>query len=88
MGFDDGSGASARRVMLRCGVALMPAGDDGERRLALKGDYVLTRMSDETVMFRSVADADASFALSVDAVAQHVLEGRMALDGALPKKAR
>lgn len=87
MGFDDISGVSARRAQLRCGVALASTEEDGERRLASKGDYVLTRMSDDQVGFRALSGTGV-FTLSVDAVAQHVLEGRMTLDGALPRKVR
>lgn len=85
MGFDDGQDVATRRALLKCGVALCCADEDGERRQAPKGDYILTRVDDETFGIQSVAGA-GQFMLSVDAVAQHVVEGRMTLDGALPPR--
>lgn len=87
MGFDESASVAGPRAQLKSGVALCCEGADGERKHAPRGDYILTRMSDETLGFRSLAGAGV-FTLSIDAVAQHVLEGRMSLDGALPTKRR
>lgn len=85
MGFDERSNRDESRAQLKCSLALSCDGAQGGRKEAPKGDYVLTRMSDALLGFRPVAGAGA-FQLSIDAVAQHVAEGRMTIDGALPKK--
>ena len=68
MGFDEHAHVSGPRALLKSGVALCCADEDGERKLAPSGDYLLTRMSDETLGFRSASGAGA-FTLSIDAVA-------------------
>lgn len=85
MGFDERSNRDEPRALLKCSLAVCCDGEQGGRKEAPKGDYVLTRMSDALLGFRPVTGAGA-FTLSVDAVAQHVSEGRMTIDGALPKK--
>lgn len=89
MGYDDAAALdlAAVRAVIRGDVALRCAATGAVTRSAARREFQLTRIDENTVRLVCAVDGGA-FTLSVDAVAQHVLEGRVALLGRLPERGR
>ena len=85
MGFDAAArlDAAALRAVFKCDVLLRCA-HAGAPKPAPKGEYLVSRLDDGVLRFASVA-VGAAFAVSFDAAAQHVVEGRLTVAGPLSK---
>lgn len=92
MGFDDAALAdhavtASVPAAVKGALILPAAAPESGARCAPSGDYLMTRAAGGTLRITSVTTGDA-YLLSVDAVAQHVFEGRLDLFGALPGPGR
>ena len=72
------------RAELKCAVILRCAAA-GEPKTAPKGDYLVSRLDDGALHLQPT-DGGTAFRLSFDAAAQHVVEGRVALSGAIGRR--